>query len=88
MVNGAMGAMAFLYGGGDFKRTVGIAIAAGFDCDNQAATLAGVVGVMHGARAIPHELTHQAACNGFPRIVSAVCSVISRRNKSHDGMKV
>lgn len=65
MVNGAMGAMAFLYGGGDFKRTVGIAIAAGFDCDNQAATLAGVVGVMHGARAIPHELTHQVAGNNW-----------------------
>eukprot|EP00437_Effrenium_voratum_P038022 CAMPEP_0181479858 /NCGR_PEP_ID=MMETSP1110-20121109/43502_1 /TAXON_ID=174948 /ORGANISM="Symbiodinium sp., Strain CCMP421" /LENGTH=433 /DNA_ID=CAMNT_0023605311 /DNA_START=38 /DNA_END=1339 /DNA_ORIENTATION=+ len=63
MVNGAMGAMAFLYGGGDFKRTVGIA--AGFDCDNQAPTLAGVVGVMHGARAIPHELTHQVAGNNW-----------------------
>ena len=74
MVNGAMGAMAFLYGGGDFKRTVGIAIAAGFDCDNQAATLAGVVGVMHGARAIPYELTHQAACTGFQQMGSAVRS--------------
>merc|ERR1712032_1705896 len=41
MINGVMGAMAFLYGGGDFMRTVGLAIAAGFDCDNQAATLAG-----------------------------------------------
>ena len=59
MINGLMGGMAFLYGGGDFKRTVGIAVAAGFDCDNQAATLGGVIGVMHGANAIPYELTHR-----------------------------
>mmetsp|Transcript_69695 Transcript_69695/g.163638 ORF Transcript_69695/g.163638 Transcript_69695/m.163638 type:complete len:447 (+) Transcript_69695:60-1400(+) len=65
MINGAMGAMAFLYGGGDFKRTTGIAIAAGFDCDNQAATLAGLVGVMHGAGAIPYELTHRIAGNNW-----------------------
>lgn len=52
MINGLMGGMSFLYGGGDFRRTVGVAIAAGFDCDNQAATLAGLIGVMHGAKAI------------------------------------
>ncbi|CAJ1349249.1 unnamed protein product [Effrenium voratum] len=65
IINGAMGAMAFLYGHGDFRKTVGIAIAAGFDCDNQAATLAGVVGVMHGADAIPHDLTHRIAGNNW-----------------------
>mmetsp|Transcript_13661 Transcript_13661/g.25632 ORF Transcript_13661/g.25632 Transcript_13661/m.25632 type:complete len:439 (-) Transcript_13661:247-1563(-) len=65
MINGAMGAMAFLYGNGDFRRTTGIAIAAGFDCDNQAATLAGLVGVMHGSRSIPYELTHHIAGNNW-----------------------
>ena len=59
MINGLMGGMSFLYGGGDFRRTVGVAIAAGFDCDNQAATLAGLIGVMHGAKAIPYDLTHK-----------------------------
>ena len=59
MINGLMGAMSFLYGEGDFKKTVGVGIAAGFDCDNQAATLGGVIGVMHGANAIPHDLTHR-----------------------------
>lgn len=63
MINGLMGGMSFLYGGGDFRRTVGVAIAAGFDCDNQAATLAGLIGVMHGAKAIPYDLTHK--CPGW-----------------------
>ena len=56
---------AFLYGEGDFKKTVGISIAAGFDCDNQAATLAGLLGVMHGGSAIPKDLTHQIAGNDW-----------------------
>lgn len=60
MINGLMGGMAFLYGGGDFRRTVGVAIAAGFDCDNQAATLGGLIGVMHGGKAIPYDLTHKS----------------------------
>mmetsp|Transcript_1809 Transcript_1809/g.4230 ORF Transcript_1809/g.4230 Transcript_1809/m.4230 type:complete len:433 (+) Transcript_1809:72-1370(+) len=67
MINGVLGAMAFLYGNGDFRRTVGIAIAAGFDCDNQAATLAGLIGVMHGESAIPHDLTRQVAGNNWTR---------------------
>merc|ERR1712048_1426682 len=60
-----MGALAFIYGRGDFERTVGIAIAAGFDCDNQAATLAGLVGVMHGASNIPRSFTHEIAGNNW-----------------------
>jgi len=65
MINGLMGGMSFLYGGGDFRRTVGVAIAAGFDCDNQAATLAGLIGVMHGAKAIPYDLTHKIGGNNW-----------------------
>eukprot|EP00435_Cladocopium_sp_Y103_P058465 s1209_g20.t1 len=65
MINGLMGGMAFLYGGGDFRRTVGVAIAAGFDCDNQAATLAGLIGVMHGGKAIPYDLTHKIGGNNW-----------------------
>eukprot|EP00931_Biecheleriopsis_adriatica_P008623 TRINITY_DN109778_c0_g1_i1.p1 TRINITY_DN109778_c0_g1~~TRINITY_DN109778_c0_g1_i1.p1 ORF type:complete len:505 (-),score=83.88 TRINITY_DN109778_c0_g1_i1:488-2002(-) len=65
MINGLLGAMALLYGEGDFLKTVGIAIAAGFDCDNQAATLAGLLGVVHGGSAIPRSLTHQVAGNNW-----------------------
>ena len=38
-------AQAFLYGDGDFKKTMGIAIAAGFDCDNQACLNGDVAGM-------------------------------------------
>ncbi|MBT8204874.1 MAG: ADP-ribosylglycohydrolase family protein, partial [Eudoraea sp.] len=54
-----MGAMAILYGEGDFMQTTGIAVSAGYDCDNQAATCAGLIGVLNGASCIPRELTHE-----------------------------
>ena len=59
MVNGLCGAMAVLYGEGDFIKTTGIAVSAGYDCDNQAATCAGFIGVLNGAGTIPRELTHE-----------------------------
>ena len=59
MVNGLCGAMAVLYGEGDFIKTTGIAVSAGYDCDNQAATCAGFIGVLGGAGVIPKELTHE-----------------------------
>lgn len=55
--NGLFGIMAVLYGDGDFVKTTGIAVSAGMDCDNQAATCAGLVGVINGASAIPSSLT-------------------------------
>jgi hypothetical protein len=57
--NGLAGIMAILYGEGDFMKTVGIATSAGYDCDNQAATLGGLMGVMNGTRSIPDRLTKQ-----------------------------
>jgi ADP-ribosylglycohydrolase len=57
LCNGLCGIMAILYGEGDFVRTVGIAVSAGYDCDNQAATCGGLIGVMHGVAAIPDEFT-------------------------------
>lgn len=59
LVNGLTGVLALLYGEGDFMLTTGIAVSAGYDCDNQGATLAGLIGVMHGADVIPKNLTHQ-----------------------------
>jgi ADP-ribosylglycohydrolase len=55
--NGLFGIMAILYGEGDFVKTAGIAVSAGLDCDNQAATCAGLMGVINGASAIPSRLT-------------------------------
>jgi ADP-ribosylglycohydrolase len=57
LVNGLCGIMAILYGQGDFMTTVGIATSAGYDCDNQAATCGGLIGVIHGAGCIPDALT-------------------------------
>ncbi len=63
--NGLFGIMALLYGQGDFIKTTGIAVSAGLDCDNQAATCAGLIGVMHGASHIPATLT--LGMEGTPR---------------------
>jgi hypothetical protein len=55
--NGLCGIMAILYGEGDFMKTVGIATSAGYDCDNQAATVGGLMGVLNGTKSIPEKLT-------------------------------
>ncbi|MEM6978326.1 MAG: ADP-ribosylglycohydrolase family protein [Planctomycetota bacterium] len=55
--NGLCGIMALLYGNGDFLDTVGIAVSAGYDCDNQAATCAAIIAVMNGSKCIPDQLT-------------------------------
>jgi ADP-ribosylglycohydrolase len=64
LVNGLCGVMAVLYGDGDFMRSVGIAVSAGYDCDNQAATVGGLLGVMHGSGVIPKALTHDCLPRG------------------------
>jgi len=56
-LNGAMGILALLYGKGDLQRTMDIGCAAGFDCDNQTATIGGLLGIMYGASAIPDALS-------------------------------
>lgn len=61
LINGLCGVLALLYGQGDFVKTVGIATAAGYDCDNQAATCGGLVGVIVGARGIPDRLTKEVS---------------------------
>jgi hypothetical protein len=60
-VNALNAVMALLYGKGDFVQTVGIAVTTGYDCDNQAATLGGLLGVIHGGSKIPDYLTKNMA---------------------------
>lgn len=57
LVNGLCTILAVLYGEGDFLKTTGIAVAAGYDCDNQGATCGGLMGVIVGAKGIPDNLT-------------------------------
>jgi ADP-ribosylglycohydrolase len=56
VVNGLSGIMAILYGEGDFLKTVAIAVSAGYDCDNQAATCGGLLGIINGTNGIPENL--------------------------------
>lgn len=55
-LNGACGILCFLYGGGDFQLTMDLGCAMGFDADNQTATIGGLLGVMHGFKALPSAL--------------------------------
>jgi len=59
VINGLSGIMALLYGEGDFTKTIGIAVTSGYDCDNQAATIGGLLGVMNGAKSIPAKFTKE-----------------------------
>lgn len=55
--NAAVVASALLFGAGDFTRTVGIAVASGWDTDSNGATAGSIVGVMLGTAAIPTHWT-------------------------------
>jgi len=55
-LNGACGILALLYGEGDLQKTLDLSCAIGFDADNQAATMSGLLGVVHGTKGLPKEL--------------------------------
>lgn len=57
-LNGAAGILALLYGGGDFQKTLDYASGMGFDADNQAATMSGLLGIVHGSAGIPKDLLY------------------------------
>jgi len=57
-LNGALGVMALLYGKGDFQKTLDYCCAFGMDADNQAATMCGLLGIIHGLDSIPEELMY------------------------------
>jgi hypothetical protein len=57
-LNGACAILALLYGAGNFQRTLDIASGLGFDADNQAATLSGLLGIIHGTAGIPEDLLY------------------------------
>lgn len=55
-LNGACAVLAMLYGGGNFQHTLDLSCAMGFDADNQAATVAGLMGVIYGMKGLPENL--------------------------------
>lgn len=57
-LNGACGILALLYGKGDFEKTLYYACMMGFDADNQAATMCGLLGVINGTKILPESLLY------------------------------
>lgn len=64
IINGLSAVLALLYGENDWMQTVSIAISAGYDCDNQAATCGALLGMIHGAGVIPRHVTHELPSRG------------------------
>ncbi len=58
VLNGAAAVLALLYGEGDFQKTLDLSCAMGFDADNQAASMSGLLGILHGIKGIPQELLY------------------------------
>lgn len=57
-LNGACSILALLYGNGDFQRTLDLCCAMGWDADNQAATISGLLALANGLQAIPEDLLY------------------------------
>lgn len=66
-LNAAAGVLAMLYGNGDFQRTLDLSCAMGFDADNQAATIAGLLGIIHGADKLPDALLYPLPKAGWQK---------------------
>jgi hypothetical protein len=60
-INTAMTTLAILYGGGDFQKTVEIAVQGGFDADCNPATAGGLVGMIQGYSGLPADLRARAS---------------------------
>ncbi|MDZ7724228.1 MAG: ADP-ribosylglycohydrolase family protein [candidate division KSB1 bacterium] len=74
-LNGACGILALLYGEGNFQKTLDLSCAIGFDADNQAATLSGLLAIIVGIDGIPRDLLYpieewQEPFNDFYKNVS------------------
>ncbi|MBC7773082.1 MAG: ADP-ribosylglycohydrolase family protein [Pyrinomonadaceae bacterium] len=64
-VNFAAGIMSLLYGQGDYRRTMQIGTLAGWDCDNQPATMGGLLGLMQGYDRIFSQFPGQSISDRF-----------------------
>lgn len=69
-INTGATVLALLYGRGDFKQTVQIAVLAGWDCDCNPATAGGLLGIIHGFSGLPADLTDPNTCGNVYRNIS------------------
>ncbi len=86
-LNGALGIMALLYGRGDFQRTLDLACALGMDADNQAATLAGLIGLMKSSRGIPRELLFPLPDRHWEQPLNDIYKNVSRHDMPDIGLR-
>ena len=57
-LNGACSVLALLYGNGDFQQILDLCCAMGWDADNQAATMCGLLAIAGGIESIPEHLLY------------------------------
>ncbi len=53
--NAMIVALGLLFGDNDFEKSIGIAVSAAFDTDCNGATVGSIIGMMHGAKALPEK---------------------------------
>lgn len=96
-LNGAFVALALLYGGRDFERTLELAVRAGQDSDGNASSAGGILGVMLGYQKLPERWTEalqpladQKFSSTTFSFTGIVASTVSRAavNVNHYGGKV
>jgi hypothetical protein len=80
ILNGAAAILALLYGEGDFQRTLDIASGLGFDADNQAATMSGLLGIIYGLEGIPEDLLYPLGRNQWEHPFNDVYKNVSRHD--------
>ncbi len=72
--NAALLTAAIAYGAGDFERSVFAVVSGGWDTDSSGATVGGVLGALHGARALPQRLVsplHNQLTSSVPGFAGA-----------------
>ena len=79
---------ALLYGGGDFSRSICMAVGAAFDCDCNGATVGSVLGMMNGIKNIPEEWyslfnnTLATTVKGFERMTFDELTAMTMKHSS------
>ncbi|MHC4703275.1 MAG: ADP-ribosylglycohydrolase family protein [Planctomycetota bacterium] len=69
-INTGATVLAVLYGQGDFRDTVQIAVLAGWDCDCNPATAGGLIGIIDGFSNLPPDLTDPNICGDLYKNVN------------------
>jgi len=86
-LNGACGILALLYGNGDFQKTLYYSCLIGFDADNQAATMCGLVALINGTKALPEKYLFPFPELGWKEPFNDLYKNVSRDNMPDASIK-